>query len=90
MEAMAYLFAFMVLAALVARFGPRLLPGRAGLALQLISASLAAGLAIRAAGLAMDVVAQRQQLFLVVVGGMLVAAAVIFAVFYRSDSAQRM
>lgn len=87
MEAMAYLFALMVLAALVARYGRQLLPGRAGLALQLMSAALAAGLAIRTAGVAMDQVQVRQNLFLVVVVGMVIAGALIFGIFARSSTA---
>lgn len=83
MEAMAYIFAFMVLAALVARYGRDLLPGRAGLGLQMIAAALAAGLAIRAAGLAMEEVQEKQELFLVVVAGMAMAAAVVFGIFTR-------
>lgn len=83
MEAMAYVFAFMVLAALLARFGPQLLPGRAGLGLQMLAAAVAAGLAIRAAGMAMDQVRDRPDLFLVLVAGMVMAAAVIFGIFAR-------
>lgn len=83
MEGMAYIFGFMVLAALIARYGNRLVSGRWGLALQIASAAVAFGLAIRAAGLAMEVVAERKELFLVVVAGMLVGAGVLFAIFYR-------
>lgn len=89
MEAMAYIFAFMVLAALVARFGRDLLPGRAGLGLQLVAAALAAGLAIRAAGIAMQEVQERQELFLVVVAGMAMAAAVVFGIFTRLPGARQ-
>lgn len=85
MEAIAYLFAFMVLTSLVARFGRQLLPGRAGLGLQILAAALTAGLAIRAAGLAMDQVEAKRELFLVVVVGMAVAGALVVAIFRPSN-----
>lgn len=89
MEAMAYLFTLMVLAGLIARFGRQLVPGRAGLVLQIVAAALSSGLAIRTAGVAMDQVEARGSLFLVVVVGMLLSTLIMLLVFDFNRSGRK-